>query len=389
LLDCISFDLRFAHLPGGGYAYVTQLLPALLELCPHIRWRLYYNPASAAQQSILQRLRGDGHRGPTDGPPQRHGPEIELRPVRSNCLSLRQHLEFRRFRDDASLYHYPHFDMPLGMRNIPLVITIHDLYPLIVPGYCSRLKRTYFHYVAGYNARRARRIIAVSRHTRNDIVRHLGIPEDKITVIPLSYSSACRPLCGDECLERVRRQYSLPTRFIFYAGNHKPHKNLDRLIQGYGRLRSDLRSEFPLLLTGRVGPDSRPLLARTAQLGLEESVRFLDWVSEDDLPALYNLASLVMLPSLYEGFGIPPLEALACGTAVACSNAAAIPEVVGNQARLFEPTCVDSIADALTKALENDLDNPELAAARIAHTAAFSIHKSARSMLDVYESVGR
>ena len=144
----ISLDLRFAHLPGGGRVYVQKLAPALVEAHPEIHWRLYHNRFCSHQQQIIQQLQNSLVR-------QNHPDNLELRPVSSKCLSLKQHLEFLRFRDDAALYHYLHFDLPLGMRHLPLVVTIHDLYPLTVAGYCSRAKRAYFARMARSSARRA------------------------------------------------------------------------------------------------------------------------------------------------------------------------------------------------------------------------------------------
>ncbi|MBN1765841.1 MAG: glycosyltransferase family 4 protein, partial [Sedimentisphaerales bacterium] len=313
----ISFDLRMAHLPGGGRVYVQKLLPTLAGEYPHIRWRLYYNHSCPAQREIIENISSLDH--------LRNNPEhLELRQVRSGPLTLSHHIEFLPVKDDASLYHYLHFDMPWGMRGLPLVMTIHDLYPLTVKGYCSGMKRAYFYRVARHNAHRATRIITISNYSRKDIVQYLEVDEKKVIVIPQSHAGIFRPIDDCDYLNQVRRKYHLPEKFIFYTGNHKPHKNLARLIRAYGKLPESLRREYTLVLTGAVTQQGRKLLDLSKESGLNESVMFTGWVDDGDLPGLYNLASLLVQPSLYEGFGLAPLEALACGTPVACSNATAI-----------------------------------------------------------------
>ncbi|MBN1437014.1 MAG: glycosyltransferase family 4 protein [Sedimentisphaerales bacterium] len=377
----IALDLRLADLPGGGFSYAAHLLPALLALKQPVQWQIYHNPNSIPQNQIIQQLASA-----TTAPTNTNLPDnIELRPVRSRCLSLTQHLEFFFTPSNAQIYHYLHFDMPLGIRNLPLVITIHDLYPISIPHYCSPLKRAYFHHLTKHNCQRAAAVIAISQYTKADIIRLLGIPENKIFVVPQSQAAQFQPIQDPDILQPVQQRYHLPQNFIFYTGNHKPHKNLDRLIQAYARLPQSLRREFPLVLTGRVGPDTAPLQNRAQQLNITDSVRFLNWVEEDDMPAIYNLASLVVLPSLYEGFGLAPLEAMACGTCVACSNTTAIPEVVGKLGRLFDPTNIDQITNAIQNALTKDFPNTQLVAAHIKHAANFSKQKTAQMTFDVYQ----
>jgi len=371
----IALDLRFASLPGGGFVYADKLIPALIRLYPQVRWLLYHNPHCPAQQDIITRhaLHQKSH--------------VRFCPVRSACLSLKQHLEFLSIRDDADLYHYLHFDMPLGIRRGSLVLTVHDLYPLTVPNYCSLLKQRYFYHLTKYNVRRAAAVIAISNYTKQDIIQYFAIPPEKIHVIPQSQSRHFHPCPDPQRLRCLARQYQLPPTYIFYTGNHKPHKNLPRLIQAYALLSAAARRKFPLLLTGAVDAPAQELLELARQNHCEKDVRFLGWVPQDDLPGLYELAALVVLPSLYEGFGLAPLEAFACGAPVACSNAAAIPEVVGSHARLFDPYDIGHIRDALADALEYDLDNPAARQARMDHAALFSEERTAHRTCELYQQL--
>lgn len=376
----ISLDLRFAHLPGGGRVYVQKLAPALVATHPQIHWRLYHNRFCPHQQQIIQLLRNSlAQHNQSDN--------LQLRPVGSKCLSLKQHLEFLHFHDDANLYHYLHFDLPLGMRGVPLVVTIHDLYPLTVPNYCSTAKRAYFSRMARSSARRAAAIIAISQHTKNDIVRLLDVPPEKISVVPQSHSPEYRPIDDQEFLKQVRQKYQLPKKFIFYTGNHKRHKNLTRFIQAYARLAPAQQKEFPLILTGQIDAEARELLILAEKLQVSNSVKFIGWADQADLPGLYNLCSLAVLPSSYEGFGLLPLEAMACGKPVACSNATAIPEVVGPVARLFDPDSIEQITAALQKSLKNDVDNPQLKQSALAQAAKFSVQKTADETFQIYRKV--
>jgi len=378
----ISYDLRFAHLPGGSWPYVSQLIWILVRDHPETQWRIYHNPWSVPQQEIIQHLQ-------QEHPSQAGTAGIDYRPVHCGCLSIRHHIEFLGVRDDACVYHYPHFDSPLGMRRIPLVVTIHDLYPLVLPGYCSPAKRAYFKFVTRQNARRARRIITISQNTKKDIVEYLKIPPEKIVVISQGHSREFCPVRDDQLLKCTGEKYHLPKKFMLYTGNHKPHKNLGRLLQALAELPDSLRKNFPLILTGPITADTQKLLAQANKLKIENQVRFLCSVGNEDLPHLYNLATLVVHPSLYEGFGLAPLEAMACGTPAVCSNASAIPEVAGQVCRLFDPYSVEDIAATITAALENDIDNPEKRQECLTHAANFTWEKCAHQTYKVYQAIAR
>jgi glycosyltransferase involved in cell wall biosynthesis len=374
----ISFDLRFAHLPCGGRTHV-QVIFSLIAMHPQTHWRLYYNDWCDSQMEIVGRLRSLHSRPVEQG-------DIEFVPVKRGCLTLGQHVEFFKFRDDATLYHYLNFDMPVGMRGIARVVTIHDLYPLTLAGYCSRAKRAYFGWINRRSCERAERVIAVSEHTKKDIIENPNIPEEKIKVIYQGFSERFQPVEDQEALGRIRQRYQLPERFILYTGTHKPHKNLMRLVEAFARL--DRRfAEVALVMTGPITRDSELLKAKAEALGVVKRLHFKGLVAMEDLPGIYTLADLYVLASLYEGFGIPPLEAMACGTAVACSKATAIPEVVGDAGRLFDPYSVDDIATTISQTLEQDVNNSQVRKKCLDQAAKFSWAKMAKKTYPLYESV--
>ncbi len=376
----ISFDLRLAALPGGGRVYARNLFPELVAMAPAEDWTIYHNPDCPAQRQIISQARSRLEESGLD-------PSLELQAVRHRTLSLRHHLEFRKFRDSNDLYHYLHFDMPLGMRNLPLVMTIHDLYPLTVENYCSTAQRLYFQWITKKNAQRSSRIITISNHSKKDIIERLGVPHERVAVIPQSCQKSFKPIENIDLLETLRKKYRLPERFIFYTGNHKKHKNLPNLIKSCSILPQKLRKEYPLVITGKITGESEKLVSLARHFEPDFRVIWAGWVNEEDLPGLYNLASLVVQPSFYEGFGLAPLEAMSCGTPVAASNATAIPEVVGDVGRLFDPCSIEDMTRAIQMALEKDVDNTELREKCLAQAARFSQEKTARETFAVYKMV--
>jgi len=380
-MPTFSFDIRFASRSGGCTVYTAQLIRAMVREYPDVRWRLYANTGSGPQEDLIRRIREENGISPEEE-------RMQAVPCRTGALGLGQHVEFLRFRDDAALYHYPHFDAPLGMRGIPLVMTIHDLYPMTIAGDCSGTKREYIYRAARHNARRAAAVITISQYSRGEILEHLKISEGKITVIPQGYAPEFRPIEDLDVLEEVRRRYALPPRFLYYTGNQKPHKNLPRFLQAYATLPEATRKEFGIVISGPGTEESRKQLVEQAEsLGILPQVRILGLLPEGDLPAMYNLASLFVLPSLYEGFGMPLLEAMACGTPVACSNATAIPEVVGTAGRLFNPEDVDSMAGALQAAIEQDVGQPAVRETVLRHARVFSWSITARKTAELYRQL--
>ena len=274
----------------------------------------------------------------------------------------------------------PHF----RLRPKRLVVTIYDLSFITHPE--LHLPANVAHCLDGTRlaVARADAIIAISEHTRRDLVERLGAPPDRITVTPLAHDADLARVTDPRRLAAVRKKYGLPEHFILFLGALEPRKNLPRLLEAYAALPAGLRRDVELVVAGMSGWLNDSIQARVVELGLEESVHFAGYVDADDLAAVYSLATLLAYPSLYEGFGLPVLEAMACGTPVLTSNVSSLPEVVGDAAVLVEPADIGSITAGLRRLLESSVLRAELSTRGAARATTFSWDRCARQTLEVY-----
>lgn len=282
-------------------------------------------------------------------------------------------------RDRVSVFLSPYYKTPLW-NPCPVVVTIHDLYFIDYPGARRPVVDAARTALARLYARRARVIIADSEFSKRSIIERLALPGDKIRVVPIAADPRFRPVAAvdDACA-----RYDIARPFVLYVGNFQPHKNLPHLLQAYARLEPELREKVGLVLAGGDQHGAVTLARQAEQLGLADRVRLPGVITDEDLPALYSAASLVVLPSLVEGYGLPALEAMRCGTPVAASNRAAIPEVVGEAAVLFDPEDVEAIAAAMTRVLRHEDEARDLARRGLARAAVFSPERTSSQVLDI------
>ena len=268
-----------------------------------------------------------------------------------------------------------------------LVVTIYDASVVTHPQF--HVKENIDHCLRGIRAaiERADAIITISEHARRELVERLNVPADRIAVTPLAPPPELRRVSDPALLGRVRERYKLPQRFVLFLGMVEPRKNLMRLVEAYAGLSPGARHETELVVAGPAGWLNRALFERIEELGIASSVRFIGYVDDGDLAAVYSLATVFAYPSLYEGFGIPVLEAMTCGTPVLTSDVAALPEVVSDSALLVPPTDTDAISKALLRLLESETLRTDLAARGMSRAALFSWDRCARETLAVYESV--
>ena len=236
----------------------------------------------------------------------------------------------------AAVYHSPYYLMPYRTA-LPTLLTFYDVIPLKFPQTVPARARLFFRLAATLALRTADRVAAISNAARSDLISSFRIPASQVSVTPLAASARYRPQPANE-VGRVRQKYHLPDQFLLYLGINKPHKNLPALIDAYARIAS--RHAPPLVVAGAWDQRYPQARERAARLQLGDAARFLGPVNERDLPALYSAATLFVFPSLYEGFGLPVLEAMACGTPVACSNTPGLAEVADDAALLFDPHSV-------------------------------------------------
>ena len=291
----------------------------------------------------------------------------------------------------AAVLHYPYFAAPLAS-SVPVVATVHDLIPVLLPAYRgSPLVRLYSALVCA-GVRRARLVIADSESTRRDVLRHLDISPARVRVIPLAASSRFSQAPGPAEREAVQRRYALPPRFALYVGGLDQRKNVPRLIEAFALARQRRSLPHYLVIVGSRRPPSRlfPDPAEAARrAGVKNEVVFPGYVPDEDLPALYSLAEAFVYPSLYEGFGLPPLEAMACGTPVVCSEASSLPEVVGDAGLLVRPADVEGLAEALGQVLVDAKLREELSWRGRRRASQFSWERTARATRQIYYEASR
>ena len=294
-------------------------------------------------------------------------------------------LDLRRAR--ADLFHAPHYVLP-PLTPCPSVVTIHDCIHLRFPQYLPhRLGYTYARGSLWVATHRSSRVITVSEASKRDILNYFDIPESKIDVIPNAIDERFWEMPDPEEIERVRERFQLQDPFILYAGNIKPHKNVERLIEAFHMLRKQGLDEVKLLVIGDEVSRYATLRRAVHRHQLHKHVRFLGFVADQTLAVLYRLAGVFVFPSLYEGFGLPPLEAMASGTPVITSNVSSLPEVVGDAAILIDPYDPGAIAEAMRRVLTDEALRQSLRVRGLARARHFSWERSIARVREIYGEV--
>jgi glycosyltransferase involved in cell wall biosynthesis len=285
----------------------------------------------------------------------------------------------------TEVFHSPDFIPPLRARG-PSVITIHDLAFLIYPHFLTKDSARYYGQI-DRAVRRADRIIAVSESTKGDLVSMLGTPEDRIRVIHEAADPLFQPEDRASALEQVQALFDLPGEFILFVSTIEPRKNVPGLLRAYRRLRDDYKLTPALVLVGARGWLCTEIDELVEKLGLKPHCFFLGSIGSHDLSHLYNAACCLVHPAFYEGFGLPPLEAMACGTPVVVSNVSSLPEVVGDAALLVNPENDEEITVALWRLLSSQALWTELREKGLRRAAAFSWERTAQQTMAVYREV--
>lgn len=286
---------------------------------------------------------------------------------------------------ELDVFHATHFIAP-PVAKAKTVLTIHDLAFLKFPKLFTSAQGQQFSRLCKQSCHKSNTIISISASTKIDLVNLLAIPPEKITNIPLASREIFRPITKTEDSIDMAARYSLFDNYILFVGTIEPRKNPMRLIQAYAQLPDYIRNDFHLVLAGGRGWLCDGVYTEPQRLGLPEgSVKFLDYVPDEDLVYLMNGASVFVYPSLYEGFGLPPLEAMACGVPVISSNISSIPEVVGDAGILVDPYSVEELSNAIQRVLEDSTLAKELGQKGLERSRQFSWERTARETLKVYE----
>jgi glycosyltransferase involved in cell wall biosynthesis len=273
----------------------------------------------------------------------------------------------------------------LKLKNCKKITTIHDIMPYIFQKNYHLALRCTHKFITPLTLKTSDKIISVSQHTKNDLIKYFKIPEDKIKVIYEAANENYKPLKENE-MNKIKQKYNLNYPFILYVGGLAPNKNVERLIKALYKLKKQ-GIKHKLIITGVKRYKYKSIFETIDKLNLQKDVIFTGYVPDEDLPALYNAADLFVYPSLYEGFGLPPLEAMQCGTPVITSNTSSLPEVVGDAGIMVNPYNVNELANKMYEVLTNDGLKEELSKKGLERAKLFSWKKCAEEHLKVYEEV--
>ncbi len=354
------------HFPGIG-RYAFRLTDALAGGFPETQFRVLYDARAKNSRFDLTRL--TAHRN------------IELVDVAANFFSLaEQRLAFQKnIFANTNAWHSPYYALPLAL-PVPAIITLADVTPLVLKAEMpSAFKRLIYCALNLAAAKRARRIITFSGASRADLERVLNIARANISVVPLAADETFAPTAA-QTIAQTRQLLSLPEKYVLYVGSNKPHKNLPRLVEAWAQVESD----SVLVIAGAWDaryPQAQEMVAR---LEMQERVLFRHNIAEAHLPALLCGAQIFVFPSVHEGFGLPPLEAMSCGTPVLCGNVSSLPEVVGDAALLFDPFQVQNITRVLSEALNTANLRAQLRERALLQAKEFSWERTARETMQVY-----
>jgi len=288
---------------------------------------------------------------------------------------------------DMDVLHSPDF-IPPFRRRCKSVITIHDLNFLLYPHFLTPESASYYGQI-DQAVRNCDHIIAVSESTKRDIVRLTGAPENKITVVYEAANPIYRPLQDKRLCQQVKEKFNIHNDYILFVSTIEPRKNVPTLLMAYKQLLDSYHVDVSLLLGGEKGWLFDEVFALVEKLGLQGRARFLGRVSPEDLLGLYNAARLLVHPAFYEGFGLPPLEAMACGTPVVASNTSSLPEVVGDAALLVDPTDVDGMAVAMWRLLSDEALRQQMIEKGLKRARLFSWRRAALETLEIYRRLAQ
>jgi glycosyltransferase involved in cell wall biosynthesis len=287
----------------------------------------------------------------------------------------------------ADLFHGPSFTLPPSFT--PSLLTVHDLSFLRYPQGAFPPLLAWLEKAVPRSLRRASHVLADSQSTRSDLIELMSVSPDKITVVGAGVDDCFRPVTNEAILAQVRARYQLPRRFILSVGTLEPRKNLTGLIVAFNQLVATAgqssMADMHLVIAGGKGWLYDDIFAAAETSPARERVHFTGFVADEDLPALYSLADVFAFPSHYEGFGIPVLEAMACGTPVVCADNSSLPEVAGEASLLIQATDIDGLTSAIRRLLIDSSLRERLIERGFKQAKAFSWESAAQKLLDVYQ----
>lgn len=365
----IGLDLRMIRGGSGIDRYITELSHEILNHDSNNEYVLFFRDEKQADNY------------------KKYGHKIVVTGIAHYSILEQIELPFILNKENLDLVHFPHFNVPMLYRGA-FVVTIHDLTHTLFPG---RKKSHFFHRFAYRmifrNAiMRAKKIIAVSEATKQAIIERFGVNPEKIKVIYEGINHHYRMMDKVEGFNQVSRSFGITKPYILYVGVWRRYKNLPMLADAFGQLiAKGLDLEF--VLVGEPDPFYPEIRKQITDNRYHDRIRTPGRVSDEDLNLLYNGATLFVLPSLIEGFGLTVLEAAACGVPIACSDISTLREIMGQGAEYFDPNNLDNITDVLFNLLSNDTRLEELANLALSRSKHFSWKKAGEETIKVYESI--
>lgn len=298
-----------------------------------------------------------------------------------NEINIPNILEHR----DIELYHIPQNGVGLPYdKKCNFVITLHDIIPYKMPETVSDRYLKIFSDQIPMTVSQCDGIITVSNHSKKDIIEAFKFPEDKIYVTPLAAEDIYRPLNKKLSKNIIKEHYSIDTDFILYVGGFSPRKNIIGLIESFSKVLHSYKKNLLLVIAGKKGKSYDTYKKRVEQLNISDKVIFPGFISIDHLPYLYNASELFVYPSFYEGFGLPPIEAMSCGVPVIGSNCTSVPEVLGNSGLLVDPNNIDELSNSILKILNDKNLKKNLIVSGLMRSSELSWEKTAKQTLSAY-----
>ena len=367
-----ALDARSAtdHFPGIG-RYVSNLAQSLVPLLTEDEHLLVLHNAQRPSQFQL---------------PQ-PSKQVTLLDTAVSPFSLNQQRQIPRLlqKYEIDCYHSPYFIMPYHLK-IPTALTLYDLIPQKFPQYVSLKARLLANVLTKMAMRSSAHMIAISEATRQDFLAAYPLDPQKITAVPLAVDAHFKPQ-AKTAVQAISHKYNLPTPYILYLGINKPHKNLVRLVQAWQMVQKQIATPHKLVIAGVWDARYPEAKEFVADYNLEGIVHFAGPIANDDLPALYSGAELFVFPSIYEGFGLPVLEAMACGTAVTCSHTSSLPEVGGDAVLYFNPANVAETTEQIIKLLSQQGLLDDYANRGVKQAQKFTWQNTAVTTLQIYRSL--
>lgn len=355
-----------------------NLLPELLQQIEERKWNARIYVSRHSDQKIIQKLTGvKNHPGLIQTP-------VPATPTYQRLTWGLLYWQWRTRHDQLDVFHTSYYPVP--RLAVPTVLTVNDLRFVHLPKTYRPWRRLFLKLMVKPSLLRASRIITISNHTKEVIVGYFKVPADKIDVVHIPADPRFHPVTEKIILDRARQRYSLPEQFILFVGHIEPRKNLKRIIKAFRYLQATEQLSHKLVIVGVPSFDFESVVKKVDQYNLTDNIILTGYVADEDMPAVYTMADILVFPSLYEGFGVPVIEAMACGTPVITSNITALPEVAGNAAILVDPYSVEMIATGIMKLLNDKHLYTEMVHKGLKRAKQFGAREAATATCRAYQN---